>query len=67
MPYLRLIGWDFTINDHNEVVFIELNDGPGIEIMQLCNGPVFGDYTDEILQEVRENKFRVKLEKEIIR
>ena len=66
-PYLRLIGWDFTINDHNEVVFIELNDGPGIEIMQLCNGPVFGDYTDEILQEVRENKFRVKLEKEIIR
>lgn len=66
-PYLRLIGWDFTVNNEDEIVFIELNDGAGINIIQLANGPALGDYTDEILQEIRENKFRLSLGKEIIR
>ena len=25
LPYTRIIGWDFTVNDNNEVVLIELN------------------------------------------
>lgn len=66
-PYLRLIGWDFTVNNDNEIIFIELNDGAAIDIMQLANGPVFGDYTDEILQEAKDHKFRLKFGKEIIR
>lgn len=51
LPYLRIIGWDFTLNEENEPVFIEMNTLPGLYIMQLNNGPVFGDYTDEILKE----------------
>ena len=66
-PYLRLIGWDFTVNSNNEIVFIELNDGPAIDIMQPTNGPVFGEYTDEVLQEIKGNKFRLRLGKEIIK
>lgn len=51
LPYLRIIGWDFTLNKENEPVFIEMNTLPGLYIMQLNNGPVFGDYTDEVLKE----------------
>jgi len=52
LPYLRIIGWDFTIDEENEPVFIEMNTLPGIYIMQLCNGPVFGDMTDGLLRSV---------------
>lgn len=52
LPYLRIIGWDFTIDEEGEPVFIEMNTLPGIYIMQLCNGPVFGDMTDELLRSV---------------
>lgn len=57
LPYLRLIGWDFTIDTDNEPVFIEMNTLPGIYIMQLCNGPVFGEYTDEILKTIKSVKY----------
>lgn len=50
LPYLRIIGWDFTIDTESEPVFIEMNTLPGIYMMQLCNGPVFGELTDEILK-----------------
>ena len=53
LPYLRLIGWDFTIDEEGEPVFIEMNTLPGIYIMQLCNGPVFGELTDELLNSVK--------------
>lgn len=56
LPYLRIIGWDFTIDKDFEPVFIELNSLPGIYIMQLNNGPVFGKYTDEILRQVSKVK-----------
>ena len=52
LPYLRIIGWDFTIDTDNEPVFIEMNTLPGIYIMQLNNGPVFGDHTDDLLKKV---------------
>ena len=52
LPYLRIIGWDFTIDEENEPVFIEMNTLPGIYIMQLCNGPVFGELTDDLLKSV---------------
>lgn len=52
LPYLNLIGWDFCVDDKNEIVLIEFNTNSSIDIMQLCNGPVFGDYTEEILRKV---------------
>ncbi len=47
LPYTRIVGWDFTINENSQVVLIELNlHSPGV--YQLI-GPALGDYTDEIL------------------
>ena len=40
------------MDDKNEIVLIEFNTNSSIDIMQLCNGPVFGDYTEEILRKV---------------
>lgn len=52
LPYLRIIGWDFSIDEDGEPIFVEMNTLPGIYIMQLCNGPVFGDLTDALLGSV---------------
>lgn len=58
LPYINFIGWDFSINDRNEIVLIEFNHCPSIDIMQLCNGPILGDYTDEILKTVARNNYK---------
>lgn len=50
VPYQRIIGWDFTINEFGEPVLIELNTGSGIWGLQRDNGlPLFGDFTFEII------------------
>lgn len=59
LPYLRLIGWDFAIDTNGNPVFIEMNTLPGIYIMQLCNGPVFGKYTDDLLKSASSVKYSV--------
>ena len=46
LPYFVMVGWDFTINDQNEVVFIEMNTPFGLH--QPAAGPGYGEYTDEI-------------------
>lgn len=54
LPYTRIIGWDFSINDEGKIVLIELNlHSPGV--YQLI-GPALGAYTDEILNMVRQLK-----------
>ena len=50
-----LIGWDLTINESGQVVIIECNmKWPGIVKYQLCNGPFFGNYTNDVLKYVFE-------------
>lgn len=47
----RLISWDFAISPDGEAVFIEFNlYRSEIDFLQLNNGPLFGAYTDEVLQ-----------------
>jgi len=49
VPYQRLIGWDFSINENGEPVLIESNYGSNIEVLQISNGkPLFGDFTGEV-------------------
>ncbi len=51
MPFFRLIGWDFAVDDQGDPVFIELN----IKMAQNQIGsgrPAFGDLTEEVLEEV---------------
>lgn len=52
-PLFRLISWDIAIDDKDEPVLIEANLFVGeLEFHQLNNGPIFGEETEEILEEV---------------
>ena len=49
IPYFKLVSWDIAINKKNKPVMIEYNTyNQGINI-QIASGPLFGDFTDEIL------------------
>lgn len=52
LPYLNIIGWDFTIGSNNEPIMIEFNICP--DLSQVAHGPAFGDYTEEILHLAKE-------------
>ncbi len=50
VPYFKLISWDIAMNEHNRPVLIEYNTyNQGFE-QQMCNGPIFGKFTDEIFE-----------------
>lgn len=50
MPHFEMIGWDFTVNENSDVVFIEMNAPFGYVLHQIAAGPGFGNLTDEIIQ-----------------
>lgn len=52
-PHFRLIGWDVALNYNDEPVIIEANLAmSSIDMIQLCCGPLFGDHTKAVLDEV---------------
>ena len=57
MPRFRLISWDFSVDENEDIVFIEANFRyGGIQINQLNTGPLFKEDTEIILEEVFGNK-----------
>ncbi len=50
LPHFRLIGWDFSVNEEEDPVFIEYNVCPGAN--QMTCGPTFGDITERVLDDV---------------
>lgn len=53
LAHFRLVSWDIAIDSNANPVLIEANmRNGGIKYHQYCNGPLFGDYTDEVLNEV---------------
>ena len=52
IPYMDLIGWDIAVDEDGEPVLIELNQYPDCEFLQIFNGPMFGEYTDELLERI---------------
>ena len=53
IAHFKIIGWDFAIDENYEPVFIEANlSSAELDFHQFCNGPLFGDLTEEILTEV---------------
>ncbi len=49
----RLVSWDLTVDCNENVVLIEANMRKGgIAIHQFNNGPLFGDLTERVLDEV---------------
>lgn len=52
LPYAKIIGWDLSINQNEEIELVEINAmNPGV--FQAATGPAFGDYTEEILESCR--------------
>jgi len=48
-PWFRLISWDLTINDLDEIVLMEFNvGGQDINLHQLINGPVLSILLEEL-------------------
>ena len=53
IPHFRLVSWDFTIDEKGDPIFIEANlNCGGLHINQINNGPLFGEDTKQILDEV---------------
>ena len=57
LPYFGVISWDFTVDENEEPVMIELNlSWCGLNFHQLHHGPLFGNKTEEILNKVSKGK-----------
>lgn len=53
IPHFRLVSWDIAIDKIGDPVLIEANMRKGgINLNQFNNGPLFGDLTDRVLNEV---------------
>lgn len=53
----KLVGWDIAVDKNGDPVLIECNMRKnGIELHQFSNGPLFGDLTEMVLDEVFEKK-----------
>ncbi len=52
-PHYRLTSWDISIDEKERPVLIEFNIHHGqLDFHQFCNGPLFGDRTQEMIEEV---------------
>lgn len=55
--HFGIIGWDFTVNDNDEIVLIEANiDFPGGRNTQMLYGPLFGE--GKLFKEIMEYTFK---------
>ena len=53
IPHFRLVSWDIAIDELGDAVLIEANMRKGgINLHQFSNGPLFGDLTNQVLDEV---------------
>ncbi len=53
VPHFRMVSWDVAIEEDGAPVLIETNLSDGqLDFHQLTNGPLFGDDTKKILDEV---------------
>ncbi len=51
--FSKLVSWDIALQEDGDPVIIEVNLSYGqIDFHQMCNGPVFGDLTDRVLDMV---------------
>lgn len=53
IPYFKMVSWDYAIDPNGDPVLIEANIPTGqIDFHQFNIGPIFGDYTDRVLDYV---------------
>lgn len=54
LHHFDLVGFDFTINKELEPIMIEYNVfWPGSIIPQYCHGPLFGELTEELINQLK--------------
>lgn len=64
--YHRLLGFDFCVDEMGEVKLIEINNRNNeINFFQMNNGPLFREYTNEIIEFCSKNKKTVCFDFEI--
>lgn len=57
----RLISWDIAIDEFGHPLLIEFGVSNGqMDFHQLCNGPILGDLTEEVLKDVFNNSYTLK-------
>lgn len=60
-PHFRLIGWDIAVDENNEPIIIEANlTMSGMDVIETICGPLFGEYTEQVLNEVFCEKHKEK-------
>lgn len=57
LPYFDLVSWDFAIGPHAEPILVELNLGGVHTVYQIVNGPLFGSFTEELLEDIRDGHY----------
>ena len=57
----KMISWDIAIDKNGNPLLIEFNlSGSGLNFHQICNGPILGDLTNDVLAEVFNNCYTLK-------
>lgn len=57
IPYFKMVSWDYSIDSDGDPVLIEANIPTGqIDFHQINIGPIFGEYTDRVLDHVYKGK-----------
>ena len=65
-PHFRLIGWDIAITENNVPMIIEANlTMSGMDVIETICGPLFGEYTEKVLEEVFLKKHKKKISMDI--
>ena len=65
-PHFRLIGWDIAIDENNNPLIIEANlTMSGMDVIETIGGPLFGEYTERVLEEVFLQKHKEKTKMDI--
>ena len=50
IPLCAFAGWDIALDENDNPIFMEVNlNCPDVWLMQILNGPIFGDRFDEVL------------------
>lgn len=53
IPHFRLVSWDLAVGEDGEPMLVEANMRNGmIQLNQFNNGPLFGEMTERVLDEV---------------
>jgi len=61
IPYFKMVSWDIAVNSYGEPVLIEFNVMSQGVNSQFAYGPLFGKYTDDILDSINYNKFQTEV------